>query len=868
MNASPKHALRANRNEILRAIRLLTRQQGVYEIRALGIAPYGQVGCGYFDAAALDEATALIDAVASKIAVGFYITLNPTEPALLARAANRLACGRNLISTSDKEIVTRQWLPIDCDPQRPAGISSTDVEHQAALQRAKEIRAFLAGRGWALPSFADSGNGAHLNYFLSKLPNDDESAALIKRVLEAIDSLFSDSATKVDCSNFNAARIWKLYGTPVRKGDDIRERPHRLARILEAPDKLEIVRREQLEEIAALMPEPEPISTKPSRSADEPFDLERFIAEHGIPVKRRAPWGNGNERLILEHCLFDPTHRGSTAALFRFLNGAMAYKCHHDSCRNSTWHHVRELYEPGYRDQHEHARSHAPLPPDLKTVAAFMAEQEARAAQKALIQDLAHEGETVLIVGRAMSGKSTIACALVRCFRREEPFLGRCVRKAQVGYLALERNGAAVARLFERWGLDDVMFTEEVPPMHLPAVAQYLEQQITKHRLEVLVVDHLQNLIRVPDANDYAAVSNALEPFATLARRSNCLLILLHHLPKTRREDGEIDVMGSEAYRGAADLLVELTRVAGRHFIRADGRSGRFLGRTIVGIHLDTGEAIGVDATEADRLDAEDAILKHLAEAKEPITATQIRKTLQLRKQTIREALAALVDADKVVRSGEGHKGAPHLFRVPRKGPQPSAGGAGTESANDRPNAREEVPEGNSKFRSQTERELREPNFEVGVSSHADNEKCCSRDAGTESVFEPLSGTDFPSLDHDRQATGGIRAEALGLLARLKCFRLPAGRIPDAREIAVRLIGTLNRFEADGTPEERTIDLASRLAALRDLERELILQGGRYDPALAETVGMVASTFPDARLVEFRRVSRPGERNIRVTAQR
>jgi hypothetical protein len=199
------------------------------------------------------------------------------------------------------------------DRLRPATASGDflqNFEHQAALERAKEIRAFLTAHGWAAPSFADSGNGAHLNYFLGNLPNDEESAALIKRVLEALDSLFSDSAVKVDCSNFNAARIWKLYGTPVRKGDDIPERPHRLARILEAPENLEIVGREQLKQIAALMPEPEPTSTRTYRSAGEPFDLEHFITDDGIPVKRRAPWGNGNERLILEHCLFDSTHCG------------------------------------------------------------------------------------------------------------------------------------------------------------------------------------------------------------------------------------------------------------------------------------------------------------------------------------------------------------------------------------------------------------------------------------------------------------------------------------------------------------------------------------------------------------------------------
>jgi hypothetical protein len=41
---------------------------------------------------------------------------------------------------------------------------------------------------------------------------------------------------------FNPARIWKLYGTWARKGDDTKSRPHRLSRIFpDAPEKFEDV---------------------------------------------------------------------------------------------------------------------------------------------------------------------------------------------------------------------------------------------------------------------------------------------------------------------------------------------------------------------------------------------------------------------------------------------------------------------------------------------------------------------------------------------------------------------------------------------------------------------------------------------------
>ena len=159
-----------------------------------------------------------------------YFTLNPVKPDLLSRAANRII-ERAKHTTADADIECRRWFPIDFDPVRPAGISSTDEEHQAAHTMAKEVQQFLTEKGWSEPIFADSGNGAHLLYPID-LPNDDESTMLIKTSLEALDFLFSNETVNVDKSVYNAARIWKLYGTMACKGDHTEERPHRLSKIL------------------------------------------------------------------------------------------------------------------------------------------------------------------------------------------------------------------------------------------------------------------------------------------------------------------------------------------------------------------------------------------------------------------------------------------------------------------------------------------------------------------------------------------------------------------------------------------------------------------------------------------------------------
>ena len=68
-----------------------------------------------------------------------YVTLNPFNPDLLARSANRLTQYAKH-TTTGKDIPRRRWLPIDVDPVRPAGISATDAQHEAALERAGACR--------------------------------------------------------------------------------------------------------------------------------------------------------------------------------------------------------------------------------------------------------------------------------------------------------------------------------------------------------------------------------------------------------------------------------------------------------------------------------------------------------------------------------------------------------------------------------------------------------------------------------------------------------------------------------------------------------------------------------------------------------
>jgi hypothetical protein len=144
MNTAP--FLRSEPPEIARTLALLFTAGDVVELRVPKTAHDGTVS-GYF----ADHA-ALANNLASRNGdPAVYVTMNPVTPSLLARSANHVRT-RARTTTSDKDITERRWLLIDCDPVRPAEISSSHDEHEAALSRACDIRLVLSEEGWPTPA--------------------------------------------------------------------------------------------------------------------------------------------------------------------------------------------------------------------------------------------------------------------------------------------------------------------------------------------------------------------------------------------------------------------------------------------------------------------------------------------------------------------------------------------------------------------------------------------------------------------------------------------------------------------------------------------------------------------------------------------
>lgn len=275
-----------------------------------------------------------------------YITMNALSEGIKARGKNHLkSYAKN--TTSDKEIRCRRWILIDLDPERPAGISSTEQELKLSEELGRKIQGYLTDCGFPEPVTALSGNGFHLLYPV-ELPNTPEMTSLAKGFLGALDSRFSTEQVKVDTTTYNAARITKLYGTVSCKGDSTEERPHRRSKILYVPEKRVPVAIELLQQIAAQCVEKgnkkktvnRNEKREPARSisgSKMEFDLRLWLESHEIPVAREKQVENGM-CYVLESCPWNQEHsKDNGAYVIQFDDGGITAGCHHDSCKEENW---------------------------------------------------------------------------------------------------------------------------------------------------------------------------------------------------------------------------------------------------------------------------------------------------------------------------------------------------------------------------------------------------------------------------------------------------------------------------------------------------------------------------------------------------
>jgi archaellum biogenesis ATPase FlaH len=586
-----------NEQDLLRWWDIFKASNPLVEIRLIGA---NKTASGYFS----DPYTLMKEIAPYTQDMNAYWVMNVIKPECYGREQKDKIILKPKNTTSDKEILGRDWVLIDVDCNRVAGVNATSKEAQYAHAKAEQVENFLLAQGFNRPVKVFSGSGIHL-YLRCALACNESNDALIRDFLLALGMLFDDANCKIDSVVFNNSRISRLPGTWNRKGSkSSKERPQRICRFLSVPDEIKINEKEFFQKVVALLPKEE----APSRENNfrpinyKEFNLQEFFDKYHIEVLKETRIDKGT-RYILKECPFDPSH-GSDSMVFQYDAGPLAFFCFHNGCTGNHWrefraHFDRDAYsrqargEWKQREWREKPKVDTPRPVeqpapdgkewlnmedigylDLKNLSAIPTGHEGF-DRKALGFIL---GEISIVSGLNGSGKSSwLNCVTLNAIQRGfkvAMFSGELMKEKVKTWL----NQVAAGREFVKkvYGYDDFYYVPKDVTAKIDAwtkdkfflydnkygrnwsrLLESVKSVVEKKEVNLLILDNLMTLdLDAFSGDKNEKQSSFVNGLADLAKQANIHIILVAHPRKSltflRREDiggsGDITNLADNVY--------------------------------------------------------------------------------------------------------------------------------------------------------------------------------------------------------------------------------------------------------------------------------------------------------------------------------
>ena len=588
-----------NADEIRKAIAVLHPDGELFEVRAID----GKWNAsGYFTSA--DKLIEQLAYAKIKQKANIYITLGAIKGDCYSRTQHDKLIEFASPTTTDNDIAGYNWLMIDLDPKRASGVSSSDAELEAAKTKANDIFKWMYAKGWSDPVTAVSGNGVHLLYKV-KVKNEKPLVELFKKSLQVLNAMFADDVVDVDVKTFNPARVCKLYGTKAQKGANTADRPHRMSYIQSVPDSIKVNDISLLRAICDMFPEEE-VKPEPYNSYNPgKFDLDSWISSHDIPVKKKETWSAGT-KWILEHCLFDDSHKGKDAAIIQTNDGKIGYNCFHASCSDHHWHDVRLMFEPDAYDQ-KRPQVDASIKPNHTTAMkkatptaelnepVFLTTEQIRTMKKPKEEFIKSgievidkkmrglkKGFVTCISGLRGCGKSSIISQItlnvINDGFRVAMFSGELTAQNVLKWLTLQAAGKH--NVFETSYENYFTFTPETQE----AVSKWLEGKlylynndygnkyleienrlescIVENKVDLVILDNMMSMnIALLDYDKYQQQSRFVERIETFAKQYNVHIIFVAHPRKSQGFLRLDDVSGSNDIVNRVDNAFIMHRV-------------------------------------------------------------------------------------------------------------------------------------------------------------------------------------------------------------------------------------------------------------------------------------------------------------------
>lgn len=520
---------------------------------------------------------------------------------------------------NDNMMVARDYVCIDLDSRRLSGTNATDEQVEFTKKKANEVYQYLVNVGFNPPTVVFSSNGVHM-YLRCAMLNNEKNTALVKRFLQALSMMFTDEHTDVDEKVFNCARIMRLPSTYSCKGNTSdASRPQRLCKFVKINEN-KVNDIAYFEKIAALYPE----DVKPSREnnySTERFDLESFLDKHGIKVTKIEQVAGG-KKYVLDHCVFNESHRGKDAVIFQRDSGAISYVCLHNSCSHYTWHDVRLMFEPDAYDRKDYKEFQAKQRRYSPNVEPFVPQEECEEKgkkwlqmseiKKVNIEDLLciptgydqldnkivglFAGELTILSGANSSGKTSwLDCLALNAVHKGfkvgvwsgemqdwrfqnwimQIAAGKTYSKRKIGFDNLYYVPSQYTEKIASWLNEKLFLYNNNYGNNFKQIFSDIRDLVEREKVQMVIIDNLAALdIDSYDGEKYSKQTKFIIELKEYAKAKNIHIIVVCHPRK------QITFLRKDSISGTADLTNIADNVFILHRVGKDfeDRASEFLG--------------------------------------------------------------------------------------------------------------------------------------------------------------------------------------------------------------------------------------------------------------------------------------------------
>jgi hypothetical protein len=368
------------------------------------------------------------------------------------------------------------------------------------------------------------------------------------------------------------------------------------------PEPITITPRKTLQVLADELPDaPEPVKIRRgvTNTQSSEFNLLSFMRDHGMSYTEDS---NDRAKIYkLDHCPFDPSHTNGDAKIFQYGDGAIAFKCHHNSCRKYKWQDVRLKYEPDaydHEDDDSHIdegyRRHKQQKAEEDAVKAAIKQDQPKPKKKRTFRKLkTAEGllqkdlpeprvfigvddelpilveGTCILSAKPKLGKSWLALGMCLAVANGEDFMGYKTRKCSTLYLDLETSEQLQQKRLKKMlkgAKPPSKFyleteTDTIENGFVDQIENYLQQDPDIGVVVIDVFQIIRSTAKSAKETEYEHAYRDITPLNELAQKHHISIILVCHDRKAVDPDDPFsNILGSTGLQGAATQMMVMFR--------------------------------------------------------------------------------------------------------------------------------------------------------------------------------------------------------------------------------------------------------------------------------------------------------------------